>query len=612
MCGIVGYIGFRNATEVLLDGLRKLEYRGYDSSGIAVRTNGTITVKRSVGKLIGLERAISSDPPKGHSGIGHTRWATHGRPSEMNAHPHRAGNIFLVHNGIIENHAELRKSLKKMGHEFTSETDTEIASHLVYDYYRKMRNVPKAIKAALKKIQGSNAFVILDEENSDEIYVAKKGSPLVIGVGDNEMIIASDIPAVLPYTKKVVCMEDDEFGIVRTDGFELENGFAKKISRKPKEIMWDHVMAEKGGYKHFMLKEIFEQPKVIADTMAGRIVQSKAGIDMPELKDIWGSQSDQFPYSSITIVACGTSWHAALIGKYWIEKICRVPVSVELGSEFRYRDPIVDKKTLLIAISQSGETADTLAAVQLARSKGAKVVSICNVLDSSISRASDATLYTHAGLEIGVASTKAFTAQLVVLQMFALALGKRLKKVSSEFLRERIDELCKLPGYLRTTLAEHNKVKDIAEKYVAASQVLFIARGVHFPVALEGALKLKEISYIHAEGFAAGELKHGPIALVDYGVPVLAIAAKEDTYEKIMSNIEEVKARGGEVIALASKGDRQIAKKTSEVLRVPSVSLFVSPILYAVPLQLFAYYMADHKGTDVDQPRNLAKSVTVE
>jgi glucosamine--fructose-6-phosphate aminotransferase (isomerizing) len=611
MCGIVGYIGFRDATEVLLDGLRRLEYRGYDSAGIAVRTNGDVTVKRSVGKLIGLEMAIASEPPKGHSGIGHTRWATHGRPSETNAHPHRSENIILVHNGIIENYAELRQELKKDGHTFSSETDTEIACHLISTECRKAGgDTAVAIKETLKRIDGSFAFVIMDENNPDEIYIAKDGSPLVVGIGKEEVIIASDIPAILPYTKEVVIIEDGEFGVIRRDGIALENADGKKIDRKPRKIDWDHVQAEKGGFKHFMLKEIFEQPKVIADTIAGRIVKSDNRITLPELKNVWGEKG--FPFNNIHIVACGTSSHAALVGKYWIEKICRVPVTVDLASEFRYRDPIIDKNSLLMAISQSGETADTLASVKLAKSKGSKVVSICNVVDSSIPRASDATLYTRAGPEIGVASTKAFTAQLIVLLMFALDLGQRLDKVTSEFMRERIEELLRVPSQLRETLADHEKIKDIAEKYVSASQVLFIARGVHFPVALEGALKLKEISYTHAEGFAAGELKHGPIALVDYGIPILAIADKQNTYEKIMNNVEEVQARGGDVIALASKDDEQISQQVGEVLRIPSSSLYISPILYAVPLQLFAYYMADHKGTDVDQPRNLAKSVTVE
>lgn len=610
MCGIVGYIGYRDATEVLLDGLRRLEYRGYDSAGIAVRTNGAVTVKRSVGKLISLEMAIASEPPKGHSGIGHTRWATHGRPSETNAHPHRAGNIILVHNGIIENHSELREELQQKGHEFTSETDTEIACHLISDYYKKNGSIPKSIKKALKRIEGSYAFVILDEDNPEEIYIAKKASPLVVGIGKDEMIIASDIPAILPYTKDVMILEDGEFGIVRTNGLELEDEEGKKVSRKPKKIDWDHVQAEKGGFKHFMLKEIFEQPKAVADTLASRIIRSENRITLPELKEVWGEKG--FPFDNIYIVACGTSWHAANVGKYWIEEMCRVPVTVDLASEFRYRDPILNEKTLLIAISQSGETADTLAAVKLAKDKGARIVSICNVVDSSIPRASDATLYTRAGPEIGVASTKAFTAQLTVLLMFALSLSERLGKISKEFMAERVDELLKLSSQLRETLNDHERIKDIAEKHVSASQVLFIARGIHFPVALEGALKLKEISYTHAEGFAAGELKHGPIALVDYGIPVLAIADRQITYEKVMNNIEEVQARGGDVIALASKDDKQISQRVSEVLRIPSASSYVTPILYAVPLQLFAYYMADHKGTDVDQPRNLAKSVTVE
>ncbi len=612
MCGIVGYLGPRDATEVLLDGLRRLEYRGYDSAGIAVRTNGTVTVKRNVGKLIGLEMALASDPPKGHSGIGHTRWATHGRPSETNAHPHRVENIILVHNGIIENHADLRSELEENGHTFESETDTEIACHLIYEYYKELKDLPKAIRKALKRLQGAYAFVIMSEDDPDHIYFAKKASPLIVGIGKDEMFLASDIPAILPYTKKVVCLEDDEFGWITKDSLVIEDVEGKAIDRAPKEITWDHVMAEKGGYKHFMLKEIFEQPKVVADTMAGRIIRSKAGIEMPELEAIWGKSGTSFPFESLYIVACGTSFHAALVGKYWIEKICRIPVAVELASEFRYRDPIVGPKTLVMAISQSGETADTLAAVKLAKSKDAKVLSICNVLDSSIPRSSDETLYTHAGPEIGVASTKAFTTQLVVLLMFAIAMATQLKRVKPEFITERINELLRLPGHLRDVLKGHEQVRDIAERHVSASQVLFIARSVHFPIALEGALKLKEISYTHAEGFAAGELKHGPIALVDYGVPVIALISKEEVYEKVMSNIEEVQARGGDIIAVAATDDGAISNKVEEVLRVPPVSSYIAPLLYVIPLQLFAYYMADHKGTDVDQPRNLAKSVTVE
>jgi len=612
MCGIVGYIGSRNATEVLLDGLRRLEYRGYDSAGIAVRTNGTITVKRSLGKLIELEMAVAAEPPKGKAGVGHTRWATHGRPSETNAHPHRVENIILVHNGIIENHAELRKELKEKGHEFSSETDTEIACHLIYDFYKKTKDCAEAIKSALKRIKGSFAFVIMDENNPEEIYIAKRSSPLVIGIGKGENFIASDIPAILPYTKNVICLEDDEFGVIKKDSIYVEDGDGRETTQDPKEITWDHVMAEKGGYKHFMLKEIFEQPKTVADTLAGKIAVLKGKIQLPELNGIWDESEKDLPYDFISIVACGTSWHAASVGKYWIEKVCRVPVFVDLASEFRYRDPIVNERSLVIVISQSGETADTLASVQLAKKKGAKILSICNVLDSSIPRVSDATIYTHAGPEIGVASTKAFVGQLVILNLLTLYLGERLGTVEESFIKDRIEELLKVPGYLREVLGGHEKIKVIAEQYATASQVLFIARGVHFPIALEGALKLKEISYMHAEGFAAGELKHGPIALVDYGIPVLALVPKDATYEKVMSNVEEVQARGGDVVAFASADDKEMYEKVDEVISISSVSDFISPILYAVPMQLFAYYLADHKGTDVDQPRNLAKSVTVE
>lgn len=612
MCGIVGYIGYRDATDVLLEGLKRLEYRGYDSAGIAVRDNGDIVIKRCVGKLRNLELEVEEDKPKGHCGIGHTRWATHGRPSETNAHPHKAGNVILVHNGIIENFSELRSMLAKKGHTFSSETDTEVACHLIYEYYKKLKSMPKSIAAAIKDIRGSYAFVIMDENDPEVIYATKLSSPMVVGIGKDEMFVASDIPAFLSYTRKVIILDDGEFAEIRQKSYVVKDSKGKKITRAPKEITWDHVMAEKGGFKHFMLKEIFEQPKAVSDTMTGRLIPWKNKIEFPELKEIWGGANDKFPFTSIMIIACGTSYHASLVGKYWIEELSRVPVLVDLASEFRYRDPIVNDKTLVIAISQSGETADTLAAVKLAKSKKATVICICNVVDSSIARASAASLYTHAGPEIGVASTKAFTAQLIMLNMFALALGSRLKKIKPEFLRKRIDELLHLPAHMKQVLESHEKVKKIAEKYVSALQVLYIARGANFPVSLEGALKLKEISYMHAEGFAAGELKHGPIALVDHGVPVIALAADGDIYEKMMSNIEEVQARGGDIIALAEDDHKEIAKKVTDVIWVPKSSVFTSPILYTIPLQLFAYYMADYKGTDVDQPRNLAKSVTVE
>jgi len=610
MCGIVGYIGRRNATKVLIDGLKRLEYRGYDSSGIAVMCNGDIDIRRSVGKLENLENALNGGGPKGHIGIGHTRWATHGRPSEENAHPHRAGNIVVVHNGIIENHAELRRSLIKKGHEFSSETDTEIVAHLIHQLTSQGMPMKEAIRKALSKIRGSYALAIMNVGDKEAIYLAKQNSPMVVGLGTRENFVASDIPALLPYTKKMVFLEDGEIAKLTAEGLSVRDRNFNPVKKQPKIIAWDPITAEKGGFKHFMLKEIFEQPKILEDTLGGRIAPGSGKVTLRELDKLW--KNGKFPFEKVYIVACGTSWHSALAGKYWIERICRIPVFVDLASEFRYRDPIIDKKTLFIPISQSGETADTLAALHMAKERGAKVLGICNVVESSIARASDTVIYTHAGPEIGVASTKAFTAQMVVLLLIAFCFGRRLNKIDASYVKNRVDELLELPMQMKNMLDSAGKIRAIAEKYADARQVLFIARGVHYPVALEGALKLKEISYVYAEGFAAGELKHGPIALIENGTPVVAMAPRGYTYEKMMSNIEEVKARGADVIAIANVGDKNIQQKASDVVYIPQTSWYTSPILYALPLQLFAYYVADHKGTDVDQPRNLAKSVTVE
>ncbi len=610
MCGIMGYVGRREATPILLDGLKRLEYRGYDSAGIAIHNHRGIHIKRSEGKLGRLEALVKKDPPEGRVGIGHTRWATHGRPSETNAHPHRSGDIVVVHNGIIENHAELRKFLTKKGHEFSSETDTEVICHLVR--YHTDRDAPmmEAIKLALSQIRGSYALVIMNAREPDKLYIAKHGNPLVAGFGNKENFVASDIPALLPYTKKVVFIEDGEIGVITSDKLDIFTSDGSRVHREPQRVPWNPLMAEKGGFKHFMLKEIHEQPTAIEDTFAGRIQSSKGSVVLDEVDRLFSGKS--LPFDEIAIIACGTSWHAALVGKYYIESMARIPVSVDLASEYRYRQPIVGKKTLVIPISQSGETADTLAAIHMVREAGAKVLSICNVVGSSISRASNASLYTHAGPEIGVASTKAFTAQLAALLMFALYLGKRTGNIDNSFLRERIDEMLMLPRQMKMVLEKENCIKKIAEGTLSASHVIYIARGVNFPIALEGALKLKEISYVHAEGFAAGELKHGPIALIDRGVPVVAIVPRDSTYEKVLSNIEEVRARGANVIAITTNGDRQVAEKASNVISLPKASWFTTPILASLPLQLLAYYVADHKGTDVDQPRNLAKSVTVE
>jgi glucosamine--fructose-6-phosphate aminotransferase (isomerizing) len=610
MCGIVGYIGRRNATSVLLDGLKRLEYRGYDSAGIAVMSNGDVAIRRSVGKLENLEEMLCHDSPHGHIGIGHTRWATHGRPSEENAHPHKAGDIIVVHNGIIENHSELRKGLIKRGHEFSSETDTEIVAHLVHQYTSQGTPMIEAIKRSLAKIRGSYALAILNAKDKDTLYLAKHGSPLVVGLGNRENFVASDIAALLPYTRKIVFLDDGEIAKLTAEGLLVRDQTGASVKKQHKMITWDPVTAEKGGFKHFMLKEIFEQPKILEDTLGGRLAPGSGKIVLKELDPLL--KDGRFSFDHVYIVACGTSWHSALAGKYWIERICRIPVSVDLASEFRYREPIITKKTLFIPISQSGETADTLAALYMAKSRGAKVLGICNVVESAIARASHAVIYTHAGPEIGVASTKAFTAQLVVLLLLSFYFGKKLNKVDVTYVKNRVDEILSLPGQMKEMLDNADHIRKIAAKYSDAPQVLYIARGVHYPVALEGALKLKEISYMYAEGFAAGELKHGPIALVDNGTPVIALAPKGYTYEKMMSNIEEVRARGAEVIVLVNNIDRGIQAKASDIIFIPQTSWYTSPILYSLPLQLFAYYVADYKGTDVDQPRNLAKSVTVE
>ncbi len=610
MCGIVGYIGRRNATEVLVDGLRRLEYRGYDSAGVAVMSDGELIIKRSVGKLENLEKLLNGDMPVGHIGIGHTRWATHGRPSEANAHPHRAGDIVVVHNGIIENHAELRKALIKKGHEFSSETDTEIVAHLIHQFTEQGHSTKDAIVRSLAKIRGSYSLVIMNVKDPDTLYLAKLGSPLVVGLGNKENFVASDIPALLPYTRKMVFMEDGEIAKMTADGLVVRDKDLHLVKKEVKTITWDPLTAEKGGFKHFMLKEIFEQPKILEDTYGGRVAPGTGKVILKELDPLF--KDGKFIYDHIYIVACGTSWHAACVGKYWLERICRIPVSVDLASEFRYRDPIINKNTLFIPISQSGETADTLAALKMAKEQGAKTLAICNVIESSIARLSDIVVYTHAGPEIGVASTKAFTAQLTVLLLIALAFGRKLKKIDASDVEKRVAELLELPGQMKKMLDNAGVIKAIAEKYADSREVLYIARGVHFPVALEGALKLKEISYVYSEGFAAGELKHGPIALIDNGTPVIALTPNGYTYDKIMNNVEEVSARGADLILLTDEGNKSDSVKAAATIYIPKTSWYTSPILYALPLQLFAYYVADHKGTDVDQPRNLAKSVTVE
>ena len=609
MCGIVGYIGPRETAKVLIDGLRRLEYRGYDSAGIAVFHRGKVEIRRKEGKLSNLEELIGKETFDGKVGIGHTRWATHGRPSDENAHPHKAGKVAVVHNGIVENYLSLKEILKSKGHVFSSETDTEIISHLIDEFVREGYSPLEAVRAALDKIKGSYALGILLEGEEQSLIAARKESPLVIGLGKGEYFVASDIPPVLPYTREFIFMEDGEVALLSSQGVKFFNAKGGEVSKEPKQVNWNPLMAEKGGYKHFMLKEIFEQPRAVIDTIRGRISEEKGDA---VLEDVHLDAKFLKKMQRINLIACGTSYHAALVGKFLIEEFCRIPVEADIGSEFRYRNPIVEKDHLLVAISQSGETADTLAALREAKRKGAMTLAICNVVESSLAREADHVIYTHAGPEIGVASTKTFTTQLVILFLLSLRIGRELGLLSSEAGKTLIEELVKVPHLMEEFLKTSHQVEKIARKYLHARDFLYLGRGINYPIALEGALKLKEISYVHAEGYPAGEMKHGPIALIDRDMPVVVLATKNDVYEKVISNIEEVRAREGKIIALASPSDREIVQKVDDVIFIPETLPSLTPILLTLPLQLLAYYMADFKGTDVDQPRNLAKSVTVE
>ncbi len=609
MCGIIGYIGEKQAPQILIEGLKRLEYRGYDSAGLAVVDNGIVKIKRNEGKLGQLERALSEHPLHGKVGIGHTRWATHGKPSETNAHPHKAGSVVVVHNGIIENYLDLKKMLEKEGHTFKSETDTEIISHLIQSYLFKGKDFEQSVRNALKKIKGSYAIGAICQDEPEKLVAARRESPLVIGLGEKEWFIASDVPAFLPYTRKVVFLDDEEMAVVDKNGVKLSTLSGEKVSKTVQTINWSPSMAEKGGFKHFMLKEIFEQPRALIDTFRGRIEEEKGAIfledcNLPaqELKQI----------EKIFIVACGTSWHAATVGKFMIEDLCRIPVEVDLGSEFRYRDPLLDTKTLLLLISQSGETADTLAALREGVKKKARIITICNVVGSSMVRSSHGVIYTHAGPEIGVASTKAFTTQLVALYLLALYLGKQRGRLTADKVKSLIKDLVRLPRQIEKMLAEDSVIREIAHQYMHYRDFLYLGRGINYPIALEGALKLKEISYIHAEGYPTGEMKHGPIALIDEEMPVVVLLSKGVTFDKIMSNVEEVKARGGNIIGVAPKVSREISSKADTIIKVPENNEYLMPVLFSVPLQLLAYHIAELRGTDVDQPRNLAKSVTVE
>lgn len=610
MCGIVGYTGFREATPILIEGLKRLEYRGYDSAGIAV-LNSRFSIHRSEGKLAKLIAKVKKNSPQGHIGIGHTRWATHGKPSEQNAHPHKSGRVAVVHNGIIENYHDLRDEFPNHGRNLKSETDTEIICHLINQHLSKGSSFLQSFQQALKKLEGTYALAVLDLKSSGNIYVAKKGSPLVVGLGEGEQYVASDIPALLPFTRKVVFLDDGETAVCSQDKVDFFGKNGKSVKKTHKVIQWSAQMAEKGGYKHFMQKEIMEQPRAVADTLLGRVAKGSERIDLPAIMSLF--EKEEFPFfNRFYIVACGTSWHAAMAGKYFMEAIAKISVSVDTASEFRYREPFVDKKTLLLVISQSGETADTLACVQAARKKGARVLSICNVIDSSIPRQCQGTLYTHAGPEIGVASTKAFTTQLVVLLMLSLYFGKLSGRLNSSYIKRSVHGLTLLPKMMDQVLKRKKEIFKIASKYYTRRDFYFIARGVHHPIALEGALKLKEISYIHAEGYSAGEMKHGPIALIEPKTPVVALAPKDRVCEKMVANIEEVQARGASVIVVATEGDRRFEGECDHIIYVPQAEWYLTPILISLPLQLLAYYCADLKGTDIDQPRNLAKSVTVE
>ena len=611
MCGIVGYIGRESrASEVLMNGLRRLEYRGYDSAGIAVLEGGRFAVRRAEGKLSNLERVLRERPLDGRVGIGHTRWATHGKPSERNAHPHRSGPVVVVHNGIMENYREIRAELEAQGRTIASDTDTELIAHLIHRNLDAGLDLVAAVREACGRVTGSYAFGVVSETDPDHVVVAKHGgSPLILGLGEHQTFLASDIPAILPYTRQMIFLDDGEFAVLSEDGAQVLDRAGRPIDREPKPIQWDPIAAEKGGYDRFMQKEIFEQPRAIMDTIGTRILEEQADLDLDGI-DL--SPASVKNVQRIYLVACGTAWHACLVGKYMIEQLAGIPAEVDLASEFRYRGPILDPGVLVIPVSQSGETADTLAALREGKQKGSRVLAVCNVRDSTIARASDDVLYTHAGPEIGVASTKAFTTQLVALYMLATRLGIARGRIGPEEARGRLSELMRLPRLVERTLELDATVREIAHRHVHARDTLFLGRGIMFPIALEGALKLKEISYIHAEGYAAGEMKHGPIALIDENMPVVVIATKSAVYDKVVSNLEQVRARDGRVIAIATDGDEEIRPKCDEVVFIPDLGPYLTAVLATVPLQLFAYHVATLKGTDVDQPRNLAKSVTVE
>jgi glutamine---fructose-6-phosphate transaminase (isomerizing) len=614
MCGIIGYIGSKPVVPVLIEGLRRMEYRGYDSAGVAVVSPEGISLRRSAGKLANLEQAIRIEPVDGLYGVGHTRWATHGRPTEENAHPHRdcTGRIVVVHNGIIENYLELKKELQSQGHEFKTETDTEIVAHLVE---REMHGdgLENAVRRALTYMRGMFAIVLVSVEDPEKIVAVRNGPPIVIGLGKDEFFVASDIPAILAHTRDVVFLGDEEMAIITRSGVQFTDYQGRAVSKTTQRVMWDPIAAEKGGHKHFMLKEIFEQPTAARDTILGRVSLDRGQIF---LEDLNIAEDTLRGIQKISIIACGTSWHAALVGKYLIETLAQLPVEVDYGSEYRYRNPIVASNELTVVITQSGETADTLAALREAKRKGAHSIAICNVVGSMATRDAEGTVYTHAGPEIGVASTKAFTSQLVALQLLALYMAQVRGTLTPAEIRSHISELLQLPQTIEQTIKASALMEKVAERFHNRADFLFLGRGINYPIALEGALKLKEISYIHAEGYPAGEMKHGPIALIDEQMPVVAIAPNDHVFEKMIGNVQEAKARGGSVIALTTEGDARMAAvmdpQRDVMVPLPVTTPLLTPIVMTIPLQLLAYHIAVRRGCDVDQPRNLAKSVTVE
>ena len=613
MCGIIGYIGSKPVVPVLLDGLRRMEYRGYDSAGVAVVSPEGISLRRSAGKLVNLENTIRAEPVDGLYGVGHTRWATHGRPSEENAHPHSdcTGRIVVVHNGIIENYLELKRELRSQGHDFKTETDTEIVAHLVE---REMQGdgLEHAVRRALTYLRGMFALVLVAVEDPEKIVAVRNGPPVVVGLGDDEFFVASDIPTVLSHTRDVVFLGDGEMAVITRSGVAFTDYGGREVSKTTQRVMWDPIAAEKGGHRHFMLKEIYEQPTAARDTILGRVSLDRGRIF---LEDLHISDETFRALEKVTIVACGTSWHAGLVGKYLIEALAQLPVEVDYGSEYRYRNPIVAAKELTIVITQSGETADTLAALRQARRKGASTIAVCNVVGSMATREADGTVYTHAGPEIGVASTKAFTSQLVALHLLALYIAQLRGSLAAEDVRQHIEELLQIPQILEQAVKASRATGKVAERFYSRTDFLFLGRGINYPIALEGALKLKEISYIHAEGYPAGEMKHGPIALIDERMPVVAIAPNDGVFQKMVGNVQEAKARGGSVIAITTEGDTRMAEvldANDVILPMPATTALLTPIVMTIPLQLLAYHIAVRRGCDVDQPRNLAKSVTVE